>query len=84
MFPGLEGRFEKLVSKGSRSEGSEWSFGTGVVEEVLGRGEGEVVMVGERGRERERERKWWCPPSSWEVNREGTGTEKEKAASLPT
>ncbi|KAH4315179.1 hypothetical protein HBH64_193890 [Parastagonospora nodorum] len=88
VFPGLEGRFEKLVSKGSKSEGSEWSFGAGVVEEVLGRGRGEVTLVGERGT---RERKWWCPPSSWEVNREGKEEgpererekEKERAGSMP-
>jgi hypothetical protein len=88
IFPGLEVRFEKLVSKGTGSqENSEFSIGTiGVIDVEMGirSNAGKVGFVGrplsmrtttdESGKsERRNARKWWKAPSSWEVNKEGGG-----------
>jgi hypothetical protein len=78
MFPSLELKFEKLVSRGSSGEGSEFSFGTLAIEEILGNGRAPSLRTttGESGKSRgnvngTNARKWWKPPSSWEVNKEG-------------
>jgi len=79
IFPSLEKKFEKLVSKGS-PENSDFSIGTIAVDLEIGvvgqakfaggvRPMAERTGTGESGRREAR--KWWKPPSSWEVNREG-------------
>lgn len=90
IFPSLELQFEKLVSKGSRSgEGSEFSFGTIAMNEVLGNARPPSLRTttGESGKSKgiANARKWWQPPSSWEVNKEGKdeGCVREKTASTP-
>ncbi|KAF1921961.1 hypothetical protein BDU57DRAFT_464082 [Ampelomyces quisqualis] len=85
LFPSLESRFEKLVSKGSGSqEDSEFSIATiGVIDVdmgmcseagklgVMGRPASMRTTTGESGKsERRNARKWWKAPSSWEVNKE--------------
>jgi hypothetical protein len=80
IFPGLEQKFEKLVSKGS-TEHSSPSIGTIAIDAETGmlcpgkvfgdvRPRSSRSTTGESGKIRGRDpRKWWQPPSNWEVNR---------------
>jgi hypothetical protein len=81
IFPSLETRFEKLVSKGSL-ETSEFSIETIAIDLEQGPGcQGKGIYAARplstrtntSGSERSRGfgRKWWKPPSSWEVNKAG-------------
>jgi hypothetical protein len=81
IFPSLETKFEKLVSKGSL-EKSEFSIATIVLDTEQGMiNQGKDVFAvrplsartGTSGSENSKRhaRKWWKPPSSWEVNKEG-------------
>ncbi|KAH7389563.1 hypothetical protein DE146DRAFT_635274 [Phaeosphaeria sp. MPI-PUGE-AT-0046c] len=81
LFPGLEAKFEKLVSKGT-PENSDFSIAAIALDLEHDAGSvGTVTYVGrppsmrtttdESGRCRHNARKWWRPPSSWEVNKEG-------------
>jgi hypothetical protein len=84
-FPSLETRFEKLVSKGSKSsqESSAFSIATIAVDPerdigVLGKDFSAARRLSTRtggtsgsDRSKRNARKWWQPPSSWEVNKEG-------------
>lgn len=81
IFPGLEAKFEKLVSKGT-PESSDFSIAAIALDLEHGPGsQGTLTYAGrppsmrtttnESGKSRHNARKWWRPPSSWEVNREG-------------
>jgi hypothetical protein len=78
-FPSLETKFEKLVSKRSgTNDNSEFSFGTlAMVDLEIGgtRPESMRTQTNESAKSKvAKERKWWRPPSSWEVDREGAET----------
>ncbi|KAH8730206.1 hypothetical protein GQ44DRAFT_823543 [Phaeosphaeriaceae sp. PMI808] len=78
-FPSLEKKFEKLVSKGSQ-DNSDFSIGVVPVDVELESSNREKFLNRTRslstrtstngsGKSKGREgRKWWKPPSSWEVN----------------
>lgn len=81
LFPSLEARFEKLVSKGT-PENSDFSIAAIVLDLEHGAGsQGTLTYTGrppslrtttgESGKSKHNTRKWWRPPSSWEVNKEG-------------
>jgi hypothetical protein len=82
MFPSLETKFEKLVSKGS-PENSDFSIATIAIDLESGpgcRGKGVYgarplsarTTTNESGKSKGHGRKWWKPPSSWEVNKAGS------------
>jgi hypothetical protein len=81
-FPSLETKIEKLVSKTSQ-ENSEFSIATIAVNSEQGMGflgkdfpavrplSTRTGGTGGSDKSKRNARKWWKPPSSWEVNKEG-------------
>jgi hypothetical protein len=84
-YPSLETKFEKLVSKAT-PENSDFSIGTIAIDLELEPGNHGKNIFGDRplsmrtttnssGKSKSNPRKWWKPPSSWEVNKSGSAME---------
>jgi hypothetical protein len=94
LCPGLETRFEKLVTKGT-PENSDFSMGTIRIDLEMSPGnQGKQpyrdrplsmrTTTDESAKSRTNARKWWKPPSSWEVNKAGKGEcALENSPSIP-
>jgi hypothetical protein len=87
VYPSLETKFEKLVSKGTPENSTDFSIATIAVDLDLGNEGGNQgkaafgdrplsmrTTTNESGKSRSNPRKWWKPPSSWEVNKEGVSS----------